>query len=71
VSLELLEPATAAEPTKRSPLMSKAIRRWVTAINDAGRKQLALSAESDATKALWRRYRAIAKQLWKQGSKRR
>ncbi|MCU0734815.1 MAG: hypothetical protein MUF20_04710 [Methylotetracoccus sp.] len=71
VSLELLEPATAAEPTKRSPQMSEAIRRWVTAINDAGRKQLALSAESDATKALWRRYRAIAKQLWKQGSKRR
>ena len=71
VSLELLEPATAAEPTKRSPQMSDAIRRWANAINDAGRKQLALSAESDATKALWRRYRAIAKQLWKQGSKRR
>jgi hypothetical protein len=51
--------------------MSDAIRRWVTAINDAGRKQLALSAESDATKALWRRYRAIAKQLWKQGKKQR
>ncbi len=70
VSLETLEPATTTEH-KRSLQINDPVSRWAAAINDAGRKQLALSPENEATQALWRRYRAIAKQLWKQGKKQR
>jgi hypothetical protein len=71
LSLESLEPATIAEHSKHKHQMSDEVSRWVAAINDAARKQLKLSADNEAAKALWRRYRAIAKQLWKQGRKRR
>jgi hypothetical protein len=69
--LNLLEAVmTVEQPTRRFQL-NNTIHKWVTAINDAGRKQLTLSDESDSARDLWYRYRTIAKQLWKQGRKRR
>jgi hypothetical protein len=56
---------SVVEHSNRSRRVSGALRLWVTVVNDAGRKQLALSAKSGEAKALWRRYRVLAKQLWK------
>jgi hypothetical protein len=65
VLLDLSEPVLAVEHSKGNRRVTRAVRLWVTVINNAGRKQLGLSVESDETKGLWRRYRAVAKQLWR------
>ena len=65
VPLDSLEPVLVVEHSKGNRRVTGAVRLWVTVVNNAGRKQLALSVESDETKDLWRRYRAVAKQLWK------
>jgi hypothetical protein len=65
VPLDSLEPVSPVKHANRNCRVTDVVRRWVTVVNDAGRKQLALSAESDEAKALWRRYRAVAKQLWR------
>ena len=65
VPLDSAEPVSAVEHSNRTRRISRALRIWVTVVNDAGRKQLALSVESVEAKALWRRYRVLAKQLWK------
>jgi hypothetical protein len=65
VPLDSLEPVPAVKQSNRNRRVNDAVWRWVTVVNDAGRKQLALSAESDEAKGLWRRYRAVAKQLWR------
>jgi hypothetical protein len=39
------------------------LRVWISAIREAGCKGLALAAADEQTKALWRRYRVMAKQL--------
>ena len=65
VPLDSLEPVAPVEHSKRMRRMNDSMRRWVAVVNDAGRKQLEFSTESDEAKALWRRYRVMAKHLWK------
>jgi hypothetical protein len=65
VLLDSSEPVLAVDHSNGKRCVTGAIRLWVTVVNNAGRKQLALSVESDETKGLWRRYCAVAKQLWK------
>ena len=67
VPLRSLEPVPAIEQRIRNRRVNAAVRWWVSAVNDAGRKRLALSAESVEAKALWQRYRAVARHLWKLG----
>ncbi len=65
VLLNSMEPASTAKHGSRDWNADRALREWVAAINDAGRKQLALADASDDARALWRRYRNVAKRLWK------
>ena len=65
VQLSSMEPASAAKYESRDRIADRALGEWVAAINDAGRKQLALTDASEDGRALWRRYRAVAKRLWK------
>lgn len=65
VLLSSMEPTSAAKRVSRDRNADRAVREWVAAINDARRKQLALADASEDARALWRRYRAVAKQLWK------
>jgi hypothetical protein len=67
VPLDSLEPVSALGRCNRNRRMNAAVRWWVSAVNDATRKRLALSAESVEAKALWQRYRAAARHLWKCG----
>jgi hypothetical protein len=59
------EPITSAGLSHVNRRANHVLKTWIAAINDAGRKQLALSPESDDAKNLWHRYRAVAKQLWR------
>lgn len=65
VLLSSMEPTSAAKRVSRDRNADRALREWVAAINDARRKQLALADASEDARALWRRYRAVAKRLWK------
>jgi len=65
VLLNSIEPVYTARPGSRGRKVDRALREWVVAINDAGRKQLKLANASEDTNTLWRRYRAVAKWLWK------
>jgi len=61
--LDSIEPVSSADQANRKRDADRAFRQWIAAINDTGRKQLALAVESEDTKALWRRYRVVAKQF--------
>jgi len=63
--LDSLAPISTADHANRNRNRERALRAWIAAIKDAGRKQLALARESEDAKTLWRRYRALAKQLWR------
>jgi hypothetical protein len=65
VLLEFREPVIAAQRERSDRNADRLLREWVTAINDAGRKQLALANVSEEARGLWRRYRSVAKRLWK------
>ncbi len=65
VLLDSREPTYTAKHGSRGWNADRALREWVAAINDARRKQLALIDASEDAMALWRRYRAVAKGLWK------
>ncbi len=65
VLLNSMEPTSIARHGSRDRNVDRALRKWVAAINDAGRKHLALAYASEDAKALWRCYRAVAKRLWK------
>ncbi len=65
LQLDSREPGCSEDQCNRKRDADRAFRRWIAAINDAGRKQLALAVESEDAKALWRRYRAMAKRLWR------
>lgn len=65
VLLDSIEPTSTAKHSSRDQNTNRTLREWAAAINDAGRKQLALADTSEGTRALWRRYRAVAKRLWK------
>jgi len=69
VALDSLEPVSALEQRDRNRRVNAAEKWWVSAVNDAGRKHLTLSAQSVEVKALWQRYRAVARHLWKLGRK--
>jgi hypothetical protein len=49
----------------KSPRPSHTAAVWAEAINNAARKHLALAPDSAEAAALWRRYRGVAKQLWR------
>ncbi len=65
ILLDSMEPVFPHGQANRKRNADYAFRRWITAINDTRRKQLALAVESEDAKALWRRYRVMAKQLWR------
>jgi len=65
VLLKSLEPGSSARYESRDRNMDRSLREWVAAINDAGHKQLVLSNASEDGLSLWRRYRDVAKRLWK------
>lgn len=65
LQLDLREPDCSDDQCNRKRDADRAFRRWIAAINDAGRKQLALAVEGEDAKALWRRYRVMAKRLWR------
>lgn len=66
VLLDFIEPIPPSEQEIQSRNKKSALRHWVAAIRDAGRKQLPLAVESEDVKVLWRRYRVVAKHLRKQ-----
>jgi hypothetical protein len=63
--LDSIEPVSFVDQANRKRDADRAFRQWIAAINDTGRKQLALAVESEDTKALWRRYRVVAKHFWR------
>ena len=65
VLLDSLAPVSATDQANGNRNGERALRAWVAAIKHAGQKQLALARESEDDKALWRRYRILAKQLWR------
>ena len=65
VLLNAVPPIATAHHTIRNRKMALELRKWVTTINDARHKQLALAEETDGAKTLWRHYRIAAKQLWR------
>lgn len=65
VLLNAVPPNATADHTIRNRNMVRALRKWVTTINDARHKQLALAEEIDGTKTLWRHYCVAAKHLWR------
>ncbi|MBU0646693.1 hypothetical protein KJ611_04480 [Patescibacteria group bacterium] len=65
VLLNAVPPIATAGHTIRNRNMARALRKWVTTINDARHKQLALAEEIDGAKTLWRHYCVAAKQLWR------
>lgn len=64
VLLNSIEPVDEKQALRRGNV-GDALGPWMTAINDAGRKQLDLACESEDARRLWRRYRTVAKQLWR------
>jgi hypothetical protein len=65
VLLNAVPPIATTDHTIRNRNMARALRKWVTTINDARHKQLALAEEIDGTKTLWRHYCVAAKHLWR------
>ena len=65
VLLDSLAPVTANDRAIQNRNAERALRAWIAAIKHAGQKQLALARENEDDKALWRRYRTLAKQLWR------
>jgi len=65
IQLDSAPPTATDEQLNTNRSTAHALRSWIDAINDAGRKQLALAVESEDSKTLWRRYRTLAKQLWR------
>jgi hypothetical protein len=66
VLLHSRPPATGVDSAKRADCdFRRTLWRWIEAINDAGRKQLALDRDDGGARILWKRYRAVAKQLWR------
>jgi len=63
VLLDSQEPVPAITHANWNRRAGDAVRQWIAAVNDAGRKRLALKAENDEAKSLWQRYRIAAKQL--------
>lgn len=65
VLLNSMEPVLHGDRANPNKSRDQELRRWIAVINDAGRKRLALATESDDAQNLWRRYCALAKQLWR------
>jgi hypothetical protein len=65
VLLELVAPIPIRHLVNRRSDNGPALRAWIAAVRDAGRKQLVVAKESEDAKILWRQYRALAKQLWR------
>jgi hypothetical protein len=63
--LNTLEPSLSVEGGCDERITVSALREWIAAINDAGRKQLPMVNASEEISILWRRYRDVAKQLWR------
>jgi hypothetical protein len=63
VLLDSLEPMSADGYSNGNRRVTAPVRLWVSVVNNAGRKQLALSVEGNEANGLWRRYLAVAKQL--------
>jgi len=60
-----MEPIAAVATFKGNRAATLTHAKWIAVINDASRKQLSLAAENEDSKALWCRYRAVAKHLWR------
>ena len=57
------EPLTDIQMPVGNRAAIRKLRVWISAIREAGCKGLALAPADEQTKALWRRYRVMAKQL--------
>ena len=65
VLLNAAEPSLSVDYACGKRITNGAFRAWIEAINDAGRKRLLLTDTSEEAGGLWRRYRVVAKQLWR------
>ncbi len=65
VLLNPAEPRLSVDGTCGKRVVDRALRAWIEAINDAGRKRLLVAGTSEETTGLWQRYRIAAKQLWR------
>ena len=58
--------SSAAPPTSiEGTMRSAALMAWCTAILDAGRKRLDVAPVDDTANDLWRKYRRIARDIWR------
>ncbi|MGH8587911.1 MAG: hypothetical protein ACREXX_00815 [Gammaproteobacteria bacterium] len=63
--LQPAEPVYFAETKIGNRAARRAVGAWIAVINDAGRKHLQVDPDGTNSSALWRDYRAVAKQLWR------
>jgi hypothetical protein len=66
VLINSAEPIAPSEIRNMNSGASHSVRAWISTIRRAGCKQLVLATDSDAAKNLWRSYRNLAKQLWRE-----
>lgn len=65
VLLNPVAPTLSADYLRLKGYPVSSLLRWITAVNDARRKQLAVDPRTDEALDLWRQYRTLAKQMWR------
>ena len=59
------EPQTDVQVSTENRTANRNVAAWISSIRQAGCKGLPLAQEDELAKALWKRYRTVAKQLWR------